>query len=118
MYRAAIVAGLLAAAPLSAQDNSSPQTDAYSASDDLDCAVWALFMVGSLGDDAPADTMVALNLAVGWFSGLYEGKTGTDIEPAIIARGQALTNEEVQAFGMGCSARLGQFASRLGSIGN
>lgn len=110
--RSVVLASLLVAAPLSAQE--APAPSAPTAAQDLDCALWASFTLGSSTDPK---LVTGLSVAVAWFTGLYEGKTGKSINAALKARADILTEAEVQALGPACIARMETFAQRLQAFG-
>jgi hypothetical protein len=82
--------------------------------DNLDCAIWATYRIGIAAEDEERN---GLMLATAWFSGLYEGQTGTTIDEAMIARSRALTPAQIEAFEPACLARFGDFGNRFTAIG-
>ncbi|WP_156443341.1 hypothetical protein [Erythrobacter sp. CCH5-A1] len=103
---AAAAGGAMLACPAVAK-TATPQ-------DNLDCAIWATYRIGIAAEDEERN---GLMLATAWFSGLYEGQTGTTIDEAMIARSRALTPAQIEAFEPACLARFGDFGNRFTAIG-
>jgi len=118
----ALIATLLAAMPLAAQMAPAPVQGAPESLDttpaqDLDCLIWASFSLGNVGAEGDPAVVTSLSIAVAWFSGLYEGKTGMRVNEPLRARGASLSAEQVAALGPPCVARMQQFSARLSTFG-
>ncbi|MEE4288258.1 MAG: hypothetical protein V2J14_02725 [Erythrobacter sp.] len=117
MMRAGLLAAAaLLAAPLSAQDGFAAESLGTTAEQDLECVLWASYTLGTAGADAQPQLVNSLTLAVAWFTGLYEGKTGQAINEPLRARSATVTQEEIGALGAPCIARLDKFGKRLSSF--
>ena len=112
---AALAFAPLAAAQAQAPDAPAPEILATTPEQDLDCVVWALFVLGSLGEEGDPQSIASLSVAAAYFTGLYEGKTGRAVTGPLKARSDALDPAEVPPFGSACVERLGQFSERLQS---
>lgn len=114
IMRSIVLSAAILAAPLAAQQAADAPT---TAAQDLDCALWASYTLGTLGDNADADVVAGLSMAIGWFSGLYEGKTGASINTAMETRSEIATEADIERVQDECLARLGRFSERLDSFG-
>lgn len=96
--------------PVVAQDAGDVKT---TPAEDLNCAMWASYRLGSLEEGAAPNVTVGLTAATTWFVGLYEGKTGKVINPALKALSNRSTAADIDALQPGCLARMAAFGERL-----
>jgi len=112
-----LAAGL--ATPVSAQSAANdPSNVATTPAQDLDCALWASYTLGALGPNGDPAIVTGLSVAVAWFTGLYEGKTGKPINPALKARGDMVGEADINAMRPACVARMSSFSKRLQAFGS
>jgi len=105
----ALAAALLLSAPAAAQQ-ATPQ-------ENLDCAVWAVFMLDKLPDEQDDAAISSLTFALVWFIGQYEGQTGEVIDTAMAARATEMDNVAIARLTVTCAWRLQSFADRLSNLG-
>lgn len=117
----ALACGAMVTAPISAQSPnppaSQPTNPVSTPAQDLDCAIWASYTLGALGPQGDPSTVLGLTVAVAWFTGLYEGKTGKPINAALKARGAMVGEADIAAMRPSCLARMSDFSRRLQSFG-
>ena len=116
-----IIAGfaLCLAAPLTAQD-SVPFEPAFSAEDDLDCAIFIGALIAELenqGEMTP-DNQVALTSALTYFIGRFEAQRGTDIIEPMSQRYEIYLERNPGEIQQVCSVRMRAFFSRLQIAGS
>jgi hypothetical protein len=105
----ALAAALLFSAPAAAQQ-ATPQ-------ENLDCAVWADFMIGEALDEQDDSASTSLTFALVWFIGQYEGQTGEVIDTAMAARATELDVAAKERLTVTCFSRVESFADRLSNLG-
>lgn len=105
-------------AALHAQTDSQSVNTVTTPAQDLDCVLWASYTLGSLGENADPSAVLGLSVAVGWFTGLYEGKTGKPVNAALKARGEMVGEADIAAMRSVCVARMSVFSKRLQAFGN
>lgn len=108
-------APILAAAVVATLLASTASAQQASASDNLDCAIWASFSVGASQDE---EERGGLMIAAAWFIGLYEGQTGRKIDDDMGPRALALTPETVKGMEPACLARFADFGNRMTTLGS
>ena len=108
----------LVAAPGSAQTANAPSNVVTTPAQDLDCALWASYTLGKLGANGDQSAMLGLSVAVAWFTGLYEGKTGKPINAALKARGDMVGETDIAGMRPACVARMSDFSRRLQAFGS
>ncbi|BDI61343.1 hypothetical protein [Qipengyuania nanhaisediminis] len=113
---AALAAVGLGAAPLGAQDNQG-FTPAFSAEDDLDCAIYVGALMAEMDTQMSADDRTGLTSALTYFTGRYEAQRGLDIETAFAEHYPRYQTRDPAAIAQTCSARMRAFGARLESAG-
>ena len=90
---------------------------AGTAEQDLQCAAWAAYIVGT--NDDP-DVKQGFGYAMTYFVGLYEGKSGKDFPGPMIATAQTLDNDPslVEALNPVCIPRTKDIGQRLSDFGD
>jgi hypothetical protein len=101
----ALAAAMLLATPASAQQ-ATPQ-------ENLDCAVWAAVKIGVAQDDK---ANYALSIALGWFIGQYEGRTGEVVGTPLALRAMELDGAAVDRLTDTCLGRFRAFGDRLTNL--
>lgn len=114
MRRAMLIAAaaLAAAAPLQAQQEEA-YTPAFSAEDDLDCAIFIGAIMAELEAEMTPDNQIGLTSALTYFVGRYEAQRGTDLMKAFTERYPAYQQRNPAEIEQTCSVRMRSFASRL-----
>ena len=87
-----------------------------SAEQDVQCAAWAGYIVGTNDD---ADVKQGFSLAMTYFLGLYEGKTGQNFADRMVATAQLLDSDPslIDALTPVCLPRTQDIGHRLSEFG-
>ena len=112
----AIGAALVASVPLAAQEGEE-FTPAFTAEDDLDCAIYVGALMAELDTQMSADDRTGLISALTYFTGRYEAQRGLDIETAFAEHYPRYQARDPAAIAQTCSARMRAFGARLESAG-
>ena len=111
-----IVAALLLAAPASAQE-SEPQEGAFepafTAEEDLDCAIFVAALMAELGPEMTPDNRIGLTSAITYLVGRFEAQRGTDLSQAFVERYPAFQERDPREIEQTCSIRMRAFSNRL-----
>ena len=110
VFSSAVLAALLAA-PLAAQSASAEEP--AKGLENVDCAIWAATEIGT---GVGADRQMQLSIALAWFVGRYEGKSGRNIDDVLVARQPQLSEADIKALASPCEARFKSFGQRLISM--
>ncbi|MFU7528275.1 hypothetical protein [Qipengyuania sp. ASV99] len=106
-----------ASAPLLAQ---SPETfePAFSADDDLDCAIFVGALMAEMDAEMTPDNRVGLTSAFTYFVGRYEAQRGIKLTEAFTARYPVYLASNPAEIEQTCSIRMRAFGARLQAAGS
>ncbi len=117
MRRGAImIAALLIGAPAAAQD-AEPFVPAFSAEDDLDCAIFVGALMAETEAEMTPDNRTGLTSALTYFTGRYEAQRGLDITQAFAERYPLYQQRNPAEIQQTCSVRMRAFSVRLQGVG-
>ena len=108
----AFATALLAATPLSAQESEEFEP-AFTAEEDLDCAIFVASLMAELGPEMTPDNRVGLTSAITYFVGRYEAQRGLDLSEAFVDRYPAYQERNPAEIEQTCSVRMRAFSVRL-----
>ena len=113
------IAGLLLAAPLQAQSTGAEFEPAFSAEDDLDCAIFigALMAEMEASNTMTPDNRTGLTSALTYFTGRYEAQRGLNITEAFAERYEVYQQRNPAEIQQTCSVRMRAFSVRLQDAG-
>ena len=112
-----LAAVLAFAAPLHAQQGED-YTPAFSAEDDLDCAIFIGAIMAEMEAEMTPDNQVGLTGAFTYFVGRFEAQRGTDLMEAFTARYPIYLQRNPAEIEQTCSVRMRSFGSRLQVAGS
>jgi hypothetical protein len=118
MKRAAIIvsAALLASSPLSAQNEEAVEP-AFSAEEDLDCAMYVGALMAEMEVEMTPDNRVGLTSAFTYFTGRYEAQRGLGLTEAFTERYPIYQQSNPAEIAQTCSVRMSAFGIRLQEAG-
>ena len=105
-------AALLLAAPANAHEEQAFEP-AFTAEEDLDCAIFVASLMAELGPDMTPDNRVGLTSAITYFVGRYEAQRGLDLADAFVERYPAFMARDPREIEQTCSVRMRAFSTRL-----
>lgn len=111
-----IGAALALVAPLQAQNNHDFEP-AFSAEDDLDCAIYVGALMAELGPNMTPDNEVGLTSAFTYFTGRYEAQRGINLVQAFTDRYPIYRERNPIEIEQICSSRMRAYAIRLQESG-
>ncbi len=107
---------LFVAAPLSAQDGAAFEP-AFSAEEDLDCAIFVGALLAEMEESLTPDNQVGLTSAFTYFTGRYEAQRGLELEEAFTERYPIYLQRNPAEIEQTCSVRMRAFGVRLQEAG-
>ncbi|WP_299192970.1 hypothetical protein [uncultured Erythrobacter sp.] len=115
------IAGLAAAAlaigaPLHAQDGEAFEP-AFSAEDDLDCAIYVGALMAEMEEAMTPDNRAGLTSAFTYFTGRYEAQRGLDLVTAFTERYPVYAQRNPVEIQQTCAVRMRAFGVRLQEAG-
>ena len=112
----AAAAALAVCAPLQAQESEGFEP-AFSAEDDLDCAMYVGALMAEMEAEMTPDNRVGLTSAFTYFTGRYEAQRGLDLVGAFTARFPVYQERNPAEIQQTCSVRMRAFGVRLQEAG-
>ena len=114
---AALGAALLVALPASAQEGEDFEP-AFSAEDDLDCAIFVGAMMAEMEAEMTPDNRTGLTSAFTYFTGRYEAQRGIDLTRAFTDRYPVYQQRNPAEIQQTCAVRMRAFGARLQAAGS
>ncbi len=112
-----VASGALAlGGPAMAQETAGFEP-AFSADDDLDCAIYIGALMADLEEEMTPDDQVGLTSAFTYFVGRYEAQRGLDITRAFTERYPIYLQSNPATIAQTCSVRMRAFGVRLNDAG-
>ena len=109
-----VTAALFAAAPVSAvAQESEPFEPAFTAEDDIDCAIFVASIMAELGIEMTPENRVGLTSAFTYFIGRYEAQRGLGLTEAFVERFSIYQQRNPAEIEQTCSVRMRAFSVRL-----
>jgi len=110
------IATVQGAAPHQAQPTSLPEP-AFTAEEDLDCAIYVGALMAEMGADMTPDNRVGLTSALTYFVGRYEAQRGLALTEAFLQRYPTYRDRNPAEIEQTCSVRMRAFSVRLQQAG-
>jgi len=95
----------------------SEQQPAFSAEEDLDCAIYVGALMAEMGAEMTPDNRVGLTSALTYFVGRYEAQRGLELTQAFTERYPLYQQRDSVEIEQTCSVRMRAFSTRLQQVG-
>ncbi|MGB3711736.1 MAG: hypothetical protein WA985_08610 [Erythrobacter sp.] len=120
MRRRALLAAVLVATGATGLAAQAPEGEspAFSAEDDLDCAIYVGALMAEMSDRMSPENRVGLTSALTYFVGRYEAQRGTDLTEAFRERYAIYRERDPAQIEQVCSVRMRAFSNRLQQSGS
>lgn len=124
MARAFLLLGLLAGLALfdsetvQAQDGGEAYEPAFTAEEDLDCAIFVGALLAEMEAEMTPSNEVGLTSAFTYFTGRYEAQRGLNLTEAFTARYPVYLERNPAEIEQTCSVRMRAFGVRLQEAGS
>lgn len=112
-----LASGVLALGGHAMAQEAADFTPAFSAEDDLDCAIYVGALMAELGEEMTPDDQTGLTSAFTYFVGRYEAQRGLEITKAFTERYPLYLQGNPATIAQTCSVRMRAFGVRLNDAG-